>query len=107
VALAQAAAKGERDGRFAAGALRGAVAGVSVGLVGGRVLLDLDYAEDSAAEVDVNVAMTSSGRYVEVQASGEGRPFDGRQLEAMLRLARRGIRALLVKQRRAAGRKRT
>jgi len=98
VALALATAKAQKMDLCKAGVLRTAVAAVSVGIVGGRALLDLCYAEDSAAEVDMNVAMTRSGKFVEVQASGEGTAFDGDQLQAMLRLARGGIRRLFSAQ---------
>jgi ribonuclease PH len=101
VALAGAIAKAVKAGTCGRGALTGAVAAVSVGLVDGRCVLDLDYDEDAAAEVDMNVAMTATGRYVEVQGSAERRSFDGKQLDHMLALARRGIRKLLALQRRA------
>jgi ribonuclease PH len=81
------------------GVVSGAVAAVSVGIAEGRVLLDLDYAEDSSAEVDMNIAMTSAGKFVEIQGSSEGKPFDLAQLEEMLKLARRGIRRLFRAQR--------
>ena len=58
-------------------------------------MLDLDYAEDSAAEVDMNVVMTSSGRFVEVQGTAEGLPFDRGELEEMLALAELGINQIL------------
>jgi ribonuclease PH len=107
VALALAADKGVNAGLCRRGALRGAVAAVSVGIVDGRMLLDLDYLEDSAAQVDMNVAMTSTGRFVEIQASSEREPFDAEQLDRMLQLARRAIRKLLKAQREAiaAGRR--
>ena len=76
-------------------------AAVSVGLVGGRALLDLEYAEDSRAEVDMNVVMTASGRFIEVQASGEEHTFSAADLERLLRLARKGCRALVAAQRKA------
>ena len=98
VALALAADKARRAGRCKAGVLASAVAAVSVGIVAGTPLLDLCYAEDAAAEVDMNVAMTRRGEFVEVQATGEGAPFDGEQLQAMLRLARGGICKLLSAQ---------
>ena len=101
VALALAAARGAETGVMSPGAVTGAVAAVSVGIGVGRAVLDLDYAEDAAAEVDMNVAMTGGGKYVEVQGTSEGRPFDAAQLDAMLRLARHGIRALLRCQRQA------
>jgi ribonuclease PH len=80
--------------------LTGSVAAVSAGIVGGRVLLDLDYAEDSGAEVDLNVVMTGAGRFVEVQGTAEGRPFTPAQLDRLLGSARNGIRALTALQRR-------
>ena len=98
VALAQAVAKAAGRGQLPRGVLRGPVAAVSVGLVGGRAVLDLDYHEDVSAEVDMNVAMIGR-RYVEVQGTSEHRPFDDRQLAEMLRLARRGIGQLMARQR--------
>ena len=101
VALAQAIAKAARKGKCAASALSGRVAAVSVGVVDGRTLLDLDYAEDSRAEVDLNLAMTAGGRFVEVQATAERAAFGAPQLQQMLRLGARGIRRLLAEQRAA------
>ena len=101
VALALAAARGVRQGLFQAGVLGKPVAAVSVGVVDGRALLDLDYREDVAAEVDMNVAMTSGGRFIEVQATGERDCFSQPQLQAMLALARQGIGRLLAVQRQA------
>ena len=75
-----------------------AIAGVSVGMVGGRAVLDLDYSEDSKADVDFNIAMTGDGDFVEVQGSAEGKPFDDASLQEMLRLARLGIADLINKQ---------
>jgi ribonuclease PH len=76
------------------------VAAISVGVVGGVPCLDLDYAEDSQAQVDMNVVMTGAGHYVEVQGSGEGVTFTEAELRALLRLARSGIRRVLAVQRR-------
>jgi ribonuclease PH len=81
--------------------VRDQVAAVSVGIVGGVAVLDLDYGEDSGCETDMNVVMTGAGGFVEVQGTAEGRPFDESQLAAMLALARRGIGALVEAQRRA------
>jgi ribonuclease PH len=75
------------------------VAAISVGLVGNEFLLDLDYAEDSHAEVDLNVAMTGSGRLVEVQATAEGSPYTLEDLDKMLDSARPGLQKLLALQR--------
>ena len=80
--------------------LRDFVAAVSVGMRGGDVLVDLDYAEDSTCETDMNVVMTGSGGFVEVQGTAEGAPFSQQELEAMLAAARAAI-ALLVQRQRA------
>lgn len=74
--------------------LRDQVAAVSVGIVSGKALLDLAYAEDSQAAVDMNVVMTGSGEFVEIQGTGEGRPFSLAEHEKLLRLAESGIREL-------------
>ena len=87
-------------GRLLQDPLRDRVAATSVGLVGGTALLDLDYSEDSTAEVDMNVVMTGAGRFVEVQGTAEQTPFDLAQLETLLTHARRGIERLLELQRR-------
>ena len=78
--------------------LKEAVAAVSVGIVGGVPLLDLDYSEDSAADVDMNFVMTSSNRFVEVQGTAEHTPFDLAQMDAMRELALTGIRQLFAVQ---------
>jgi len=82
-------------GSIAANPLREAVAAVSVGIVAGEVLLDLDYAEDSTAEVDMNFVVTSSGRFVEVQGTAETEPFTLEQMDAMRTVALEGINQLL------------
>ncbi len=84
--------------------LRDSVAAVSVGLVDGKALLDLDYPEDVGAAVDMNVVMTGAGRFVEVQGTGEEATFSDDQLAALLKLARRGISQLTQLQRAALGR---
>lgn len=81
--------------------LTDACAAISVGIVEGRALLDLPYVEDAAAEVDMNVAQTGSGRFIEVQGTAEGDPFTHDQLTELLALAEGGI-AQIVKQQRAA-----
>jgi len=78
-------------------------AAVSVGMVGGEPLLDLDYEEDAGADVDLNVVMTGRGGLVEVQGTAEGRPFTREQLNALLDLAARGVDGLVAEQRRALG----
>ena len=84
-------------------ALRPPVAAVSVGIVGGEVVLDLPYVEDSKADVDMNVVGDESGKLIEVQGTAEHDTFDRKQLDAMLDLAAAGIRDLAAAQRRAAG----
>ena len=77
------------------------VASVSVGLFNGEVILDLDYSEDSGAETDMNVVMTESGQYIEIQGTGENGDFSRSQLLEMMKLADFGISELIKKQRRA------
>jgi ribonuclease PH len=74
---------------------------VSVGIVGGDPLLDLDYGEDSAADVDMNVVMTGEGRLIEVQATAERVPFSRGELDALVDLAEAGIREIGAKQKEA------
>lgn len=81
--------------------LRDCVAATSVGLVGGVPMLDLCYEEDSQADVDMNVVMTGSGRFVEVQATAEHTPFDDEQMSKLIGLARSGIRSLIEMQKQA------
>jgi len=82
-----------------------ALAAISVGIVDGRPMLDLAYEEDSIAEVDMNVVMTGSGRFVEVQGTAEGKTFTRRDLSSLLSLAEAGIRDLMAAQERTLGRK--
>ena len=81
--------------------LRGHIAAVSVGIVDGRPVLDLDYAEDSHAEVDFNVVGTDAATFVELQGTAEGKPFDRASVNAMLDLADRGLAQLFEAQARA------
>ncbi|HLE58077.1 MAG TPA: ribonuclease PH [Candidatus Limnocylindria bacterium] len=81
--------------------LTGQVAAVSVGISGGQVLLDLNYAEDSSAEVDFNVVMTDADRFIEIQGTGEQRSFSREQMTQMVDLAAAGIRQLFEIQRAA------
>jgi ribonuclease PH len=76
--------------------LTGMVAAISVGIQRGETILDLNYEEDSQAEVDANVVMTDSGRYVEFQATAENRSFDDAQMDEMRGLARAGIQQLIA-----------
>jgi ribonuclease PH len=79
------------------------VAAVSVGMYRGVALLDLDYAEDSACDSDMNVVMTGSGGFVEVQGTAEGAPYSRAEMDALLTLAERGIGELVARQRAALG----
>jgi len=101
VALALAIQKLQKKGSVPQGTLKRAVAGVSVGLVDGKAVLDLDYALDSNADVDFNVVMTSSGEFIEMQGTAEGAPFSRGALNAMLLLAEMGIKELFDRQREA------
>jgi ribonuclease PH len=87
----------------AEGALVGQVAAVSVGIVDGATLLDLDYSEDSHAEVDFNVVGTSDGAYVEVQGTAEAKPFDRAGMDRLLSAADDGLRQLFGMQRKVLG----
>lgn len=83
--------------------LTDSVAAVSVGIVDGKPCLDLDYAWDVAAEVDMNVVMTGAGRFVEIQGTGEEHTFGDEDLAALLKLAKQGIKELTALQRKALG----
>ncbi|RIK41084.1 MAG: ribonuclease PH [Chloroflexi bacterium] len=98
VALALAIRRLEQRGLAEPGVLVQPVAAVSVGLVDGQAFLDLDYELDLKADVDMNVVMTGDGRFVEVQGTAEGQPFNRTALNAMLTLAETGIRQLLQAQ---------
>jgi ribonuclease PH len=99
VALVLALRKLMRERLVTSKVLRTAVAAVSVGIVGGEPVLDLNYAEDSRAEVDGNVVMTADGAFVEVQATAEGQPFPRPSLDVLLNLAEKGIQELFQFQR--------
>ena len=102
VALALAVAKRQAGGQLPGKRiLRGKIAAVSVGMVGGKALLDLDYSEDVGAEVDMNVAQVTGGKFVEVQGTSEHKPFNRAQLNRMLALAGTGIRKLMAAQEQA------
>jgi ribonuclease PH len=104
VALRQATHALVQAGELARDPVREWVAAVSIGLVDGVVCLDLDYGEDSTAQVDMNVVGTESGRLVEVQGTAEGHPFSRTELDDMLDLALEGLRGLVAAQRAALGR---
>jgi len=91
------------QGRIAASPIRDFVAAVSVGVVQGTPLLDLEYVEDASCDTDMNVVMTAAGGFVEVQGTAEGTPFTRAEMDALLALADKGIRQLVAAQRRALG----
>ena len=91
LALHDALSRVVQEGRLGAVPLTAHCGAVSVGIVGGVPVLDLPYAEDSRAEVDMNVVMTSAGRYVEVQGTAEGAPFSRSELDSLLGLAEVGL----------------
>lgn len=103
VAVADALRRLRNEGIAPEARLKDFVAAISVGYVEGRLLLDLNYAEDSVAEVDMNVAMTGSGKFVEVQGTAEEVPFGQEDLLRMLHLAAQGIRSLIAIQQKLLG----
>ena len=101
VALADAVAWLRARNLVATDPLRDFVAAVSVGIVGGNAVLDLDYAEDSGCDTDMNVVMTGAGHFVEVQGTAEGAPFTREQMAKLMDLAAKGISELVTLQRAA------
>ena len=95
VALRQALQRLRLDGGIDDDPIASNVASVSVGIYGGIPVLDLDYAEDSGAQTDMNVVMDGFGRFIEVQGTAEGAPFSSEEMNAMLELARRGITQII------------
>jgi len=106
VALVDAFRKMVRDGIIERTPIKGSVAAISVGRVGGEPLLDLNYEEDSRAEVDMNVVMTGDGRFVEIQGTAEETVFTKREMDELTRIAAKGIRALTKAQKRVLDEKR-
>ena len=103
VALHDAVSLLMRRGLITESPVRDFVAAVSVGIVEGTPVLDLDYAEDSTCDTDMNVVMTGSGGFVEVQGTAEGAPFSRAQMDVLMLLAQDGIRRLIEKQKEALG----
>ena len=101
VALSDAAFHLVNTGVLSDNPIEDFIAAVSVGIVQGKTALDLDYEEDSTAEVDMNVAMTGAGLLVEVQGTAEGKPFSKRRLSQLVTLAEKGITQLIQKQKEA------
>ena len=87
------------QGLIAADPIRDFVAAVSVGIVEGTPVLDLDYAEDSACGTDMNVVMTGAGHFVEVQGTAEGHPFTRDEMSRLIDLASQGVSRLVAEQR--------
>ena len=98
IALALALKKIRKAGLIKANPLTEQVAAISVGMKDGRAILDLNYAEDSTAEVDMNIVMLATGKFVEIQGTAEAKAFDKKDMDAMVRLAAKGIRELFVLQ---------
>jgi len=101
IALKQAVTALMAAGKLVKSPLRSFVAAVSVGVVGGVAMLDLNYAEDSSADVDFNLVMTEHGEFVEIQGTAERNPFSGVVLDELLRLGKQGIMELIQIQRQA------
>lgn len=99
IALVDALAKLKKGGMIQEVPVKDYVAATSVGIVGGNLLLDLTYEEDSRAEVDMNVVMTGDGRFIEIQGTAERSPFDKDQMDALLTFAQKGIEELFSIQR--------
>jgi ribonuclease PH len=101
VALTEAVRRWLDRGIIAIDPIKDAVAAVSIGIVDGKILLDLCYEEDSKADVDMNFIMTGSGKFIEVQGTAESAPFTRKQMERMSEIAQQGIKELLKAQRHA------
>ncbi|MCF8054784.1 MAG: ribonuclease PH [Deltaproteobacteria bacterium] len=103
IALAMLIRKAQERGDITTTPIRDYIAAVSVGIVDGEVLLDLDYSEDSRAEVDANVVMTGAGKFVEIQSTAEGETFSADAFARMLKIAQVGIAVLIAKQKEVVG----
>lgn len=103
VALVDALEHLQRKKRLNQDPLLGLVAAVSVGIKNGQAYLDLNYAEDSSCDTDLNVVMTQAGNFIEIQGTAEEKPFTRAQADAMLTLAESGIQTLIAKQQEALG----
>jgi ribonuclease PH len=101
VAVAEAVKNWLDKGKLLQTPIKDAVAAVSIGIVEGRILLDLCYLEDSVADVDMNFVMTGSGKFIEVQGTAESAPFTRKQMERMAEIAQDGIKELLKGQKQA------
>ena len=103
VALSIALAKLQQEGKLLVNPLKGMVAAISCGICNGECVLDVDYEEDSTAEVDMNFVLTDDNKIVEIQGTAEGKPFDENQFNQLFALARKGVAELIEKQKQALG----
>lgn len=103
VAMADAMKFAQKNGMIGSIPLHDYLAAVSVGIIDGEPVLDLNYSEDSTAEVDMNIVMTGKGKFVEVQGTAEGEPFSKTQMEGLIALAKHGIEELVIMQRKLVG----
>lgn len=103
VAAHDAVARLIAEGKLVSSPIKDHVAAISVGILKGQPLLDLEYVEDSACDTDMNVVMTGAGHYVEVQGTAEGAAFTRREMDALLGLAEKGVSELVALQRQALG----
>jgi ribonuclease PH len=101
VSLCQAIRGWQKRGIITQEPIKDSVAAVSIGIVNGKILLDLCYEEDSKADVDMNFVMTGSGKFVEVQGTAESAPFTKKQMDKMSEIAEQGIKELLRAQKQA------
>jgi ribonuclease PH len=101
VSLCQAIRSWQKRGIITQEPIKDSVAAVSIGIVNGKILLDLCYEEDSKADVDMNFVMTGSGKFVEVQGTAESAPFTKKQMDKMSEIAEQGIKELLRAQKQA------
>lgn len=99
IALADALDHARKEGLIDRVPLKDYIAAISVGRIGGRALLDLCYAEDSNADVDMNVVMTGTGKFVEVQGTAEQHPFSRSEMDGLMALANKGIKQIVTYQR--------
>lgn len=95
IALVECLNKMKNSGLLRVPVIKDYLGAISVGIVQGNLLLDLDYSEDSIASVDLNVVMTGSGEFIEIQGTAEGYPFTKKQLEQLLQLAEKGIKRVI------------
>jgi len=103
VALADAVEFLIRKGKLTISPIKFMIAAVSVGIYKGEAICDLDYPEDSEAETDMNVVMTDTGKFIEIQGTAEGEPFSHEEMLAMLALAKDGIEEIIIEQKKALG----